>query len=162
MEPSPPRPSPRQAVGAAIQKTTAARLGRGFVPLGVLAVVALVEVVASGGRSVAAWALLCGSAATGVAMLAYGLRVVQRSFGRDPRPWMTVAMLGGVVPPAYGVYVLGWRGLRGIAAADGTGAAGVAILLAAAGVWVLRSWIRVVEVERLASVMDLNGEGGSA
>ena len=160
--PSPLPEAQRQVVGAAIQKTMAARLGRGFLPLALLATVAIAELITAGGWGAAGWVLLGGSASTAVAMLAYGLRVVQRTFGRSPRPWMIGAGVGGVVPPVFGVYVLGWRGLRAFATAEGVLGVLLATAFAAAGVWVLRSWMRVVEVERLASVMSNVHEGGSA
>jgi hypothetical protein len=78
---------------------------------------------------------------------------------------MGAALVGSTVPPAYGVYVFGWHGLRGLAQGGGAGAVLIAILLTGAGVWVLRSWMRIVEVERLAGVMAMDThrhEGGSA
>jgi hypothetical protein len=43
------------------------------------------------------------------AMIAYGQRVVQHAFGRPPRWWMALAAVGSSIPPAFGVYVLGWH-----------------------------------------------------
>lgn len=96
-------------------------------------------------------------------MLTYGLRVVQRSMGRPHRPWMWMASVGSVLPTLYGVYVLGWRGLRGLTLGSGAGAIVSAILYGVAGVWVLLTWMRVVEVQRLARVMVSNlDEDGEA
>ena len=105
-----------------------------------------------------------GALATAGAMLAYGLRIVQTAFGRERKPWMIAAMLGSVVPPLFALYLLGWRGLRGLVGGGGVGGTVLAILFIAAGGWVLRGWMRVVEVERLARVMALtmDEEGGPA
>ncbi len=157
-------PTPRQVVGKAIQDVTAARLGRGFVPLGLLCLAGLVQLAGSGAGGSGAWALALGAPLTGAAMLAFGLRVVQRALGRKHRAWMSAAMLGSLIPPMFALYVLAWRGLRGLALGGGP----VPVLLAATysviGVWVLRSWMRVVEVQRLARVMatDFEEYGGAA
>lgn len=68
-------------------------------------------------------------------------------------------MLTSVVPPVYALYVLGWRGLRALA--EGLSSVGVlvAVLHVLVGVWLLRSWMRVVEIERLVEVMSVHSEG---
>jgi hypothetical protein len=69
---------------------------------------------------------------------------------------MTLAFVGSVVPPGFGLWVLGWEGLRVLS----TGPAGpgllIAILHTGLGVWVLRTWLKVLEIERLAQIMLLN------
>jgi len=77
---------------------------------------------------------------------------------------MSLASVASVVPAAYGTYVLGWRGLRGLTTSDGVTSILAAILYAILGVWVLRAWLRVLEVRRLARVMasDIDGDGESA
>jgi hypothetical protein len=148
-------------VGDAIQALMAARLGRGFVPLGVLFAMGLGAWLlgAPGGQALAFGAILAGAA-----MLSYGLRIVQRALGRPHRAWMSLAMAASVVPPAFALYVLGWRGLRALAGAGSPGSLALATLLFALGVWVLRVWMRVVEVERLAQIMTTNPneDGGSS
>ncbi len=97
-------------------------------------------------------------------MLAYGLRIVQRALGRPHHAWMALAMATSVIPPFYALYVVGWRGLRGLALAPSWPAVVTATLSVALGVWVLRGWMKVVEIERLARIMTLklDGEGGTA
>ena len=148
-------------VGRAIQDLTVARLGRGFVPLAVLFAAGAVGVLRA---SSAGWWTALGALATSAVMLAYGLRTVQRTFGRDHRTWMSAALVGSVVPPIYGVYVLGWRGLRELATGGGWPELTAAIVFTGMGVWVLHTWLRIVEVERLARVMTSNvdGDGGGA
>lgn len=149
-----------RAVGDAIQSLMASRLGRGFVPLAMLFALGLGTSLVGphGGEAIA-----FGSILAGAAMLAYGLRIVQRALGRPNRPWMRLAMAASVVPPGYALYVLGWRGLRALAGAGTLGALALATLHFALGVWVLRVWMRVVEIERLAQVMTMNPneDGGS-
>lgn len=97
-------------------------------------------------------------------MLAYGLRIVQRAFGRPDRPWMVMASVCSVIPPVFSVYVLGWLGLRGFTMGFALSTFASATLSTALGVWSLRSWMKVVEIERLARIMTMNldGEGGPA
>lgn len=147
----------RRVVAAAVQDLVAKRLGRGFVPLGVLFVVGVIQRLAASGGG-ALW-LSAGALATGAAMLAYGLRISQRAFGKPHRVWMSLAALGGLVPLAFGLYVLGWLGLRRMATGEGLSAVGIGIAFAAMGTWVMRSWMKVVEVERLARVMTMDLEG---
>lgn len=147
----------RRVVATAVQDLVAKRLGRGFLPLGVLFVVGVVQrLVASGDGAL--W-LSGGALATAGAMLAYGLRISQRAFGHPHRGWMSLAMLGSLVPLVFGLYVLGWLGLRRMATGEGLAAIGVGIAFAAMGSWVMRSWMKVVEVERLARVMTMDLEG---
>lgn len=154
--------SPRHAVATAIQDLVAARLGRGFVPLGLLFLWGLAQ-LARGGDGPEALVLSLGSLAAAATMLAYGLRVVQRAFGRSERFWMSIAMWGSLVPFAFALYVLGWRGLRELATGGDLMGSLVGIVFAALGSWVLRCWMKVVEVERLARIMteDLEGRGSS-
>ncbi len=140
------------------------RLGRGFMPLALLGVGGFVQLVTAGFASPDGLELVIGALATAGAMLSYGLRIVQNAFGRERKPWMSAARLGGWVPPLFALYLLGWRGLRGLVGGGGVDGTVLAILFTATGVWVLRSWMKVVEVERLARVMALNmdEEGGPA
>lgn len=145
-------------VGPAIQRLAASRLGRGFLPLAVLLLVGLSEMI--GGRRPGAGALLLalGSLASAGAMLAYGLGAVQRAFGMPRKSWWPLATAGGLVPLVFGVYVLGWRGLRLIARWNGVPSVAAGAAFVALGFWTLFSWQRIAELETLASVMTL-GDG---
>lgn len=136
----------------------AARLGRGFIPLAIAFVVGVIRLLVSAESGLA---LPLGALAAGSAMLAYGMRVSQRAFGRPHRRWMSAAMLGSLVPPLFALYVLGWLGLRGLATGEGAGAWGAGIGFAFLGSWTMRSWMKVVEVERLAQVMTVDLQGDS-
>ncbi|MEQ9398354.1 MAG: hypothetical protein RJQ04_04220 [Longimicrobiales bacterium] len=157
--PEPPEP-PRHVVGQAIQDSTAPRLGRAFVPVGLLFAAGLGQALA--GRGPTPWALLLGAPAAALAMLAFGLRIVQLAFGRPYRAWMGGAMAASVIPPFFSVYVLGWLGLRRIATLGGPLEVLAGAAFAALGVWVLRAWMRIVEVQRLADVMLAPGGAGAA
>lgn len=159
-----PAAAPQQVVGRAVQDLAAVRLGRGLVPLALLFLVGLGQALDQAPWSPEAVMLALGAIATGCAMLAYGQRAVQRAFGGPHRPWMSFAMAGSLVPPTFALYVLGWRGLRLLFAGAGAGSVIVALLFTATGIWVMRSWMKVVEVERLARTMSMGAgdSGGSA
>ena len=143
--------SPRHVVASAVQDLVAKRLGRGFVPLAVLFLIGVAEPFAGVGPGVPLMSL--GALAAGVTKLAYGLRISQRAFAHPHRAWMSWAMLGSLVPPLFALYVLGWRGLRQLATGNGVGGLGAGLVFAALGTWAMRSWMKVVEVERLAQFM---------
>lgn len=86
-------------------------------------------------------------------MLAPGLRVVQRAFGRPRRWWMRLASVGSLVPPALSLWVIGWLGLRRLAHWSRPGPVLAGLAWSVLGAWVLKSWLRIVELERLAVVM---------
>jgi hypothetical protein len=156
-----PQQPPRQVVARAVQDLVAVRLGKGFVPLAILFVYGAVEPFV--GDEPGMPVLAVGALGAGVAMLGYGLRISERASDRPRRGWMSLAMLGSLVPPVFALYVLAWRGLRPLAAGDGPMGVGVGIAFAALGTWAMRSWMKVVEVERLAQVMtmDMDRGGGS-
>lgn len=143
--------TPTQVVGRAIQAMAAARLGRAFVPLALLLLLGLGEMLARTGGFV----LAVGAPLSAGALLAYGLRVVQRAFGRPHKLWMVGAGVVGFLPPVFGVYVLGWLGLRGVAQGGGVASVLGGVLFAGLGVWVLRSWMQLLELHRLAETMTL-------
>lgn len=138
-------------VATAVQNLVAARLGRGFIPLAILFVVGVGEQVLAEGFG--SPVLAVGALAAAGTMLAYGLRISQHAFDRPHRAWMSWAMAGSLVPFLFALYVLGWRGLRQLAQGGGLAGFGVGIAFAWLGTWAMRSWMKVVEVERLAKVM---------
>lgn len=145
------------AIADGIQNIMAARLGRGFRPLAVLFAAGAVGVFGGPGPGLP---LAVGALLASAEMLAYGMRIVQRAIGRPTRLWMHVAMWSSVFPPLFAAWVFGWLGLRGLAVTPfGIGSLG-AFLFVVLGVWFVRSWMQVVEVERLANVMLLNIGGG--
>jgi hypothetical protein len=154
----PETPDARLVVATAVQDLVAARLGRGFVPLAVLFAVGVVELFVSRGGG--ALVLCVGAVGAACAMLAYGLRTAQRAFARPPRAWMAWVTVGTLVPPAFALYVLAWRGLRQLATGGDASGFGVGIAFAVMGTWLMRTWMKVVEVERLAQVMTMDIEGG--
>lgn len=139
-------------MGGAIQNLVAARLARGFVPLAGLFVAGIVGLL--GGRPLAI-VVAAGSVATAAAMLAYGLAVVDSVSGRVGGVRKAMVTACSVVPPVYGIFIAGWPGLQALTSASGWVAVLLATLYTVVGVWVLRSWLRVVEVRRLARSMVL-------
>lgn len=160
MSPTPttePSREPHQIVGEAIQNLAAKRLGRGFLPLGALLLLGLGTLVTTGGR--AAFALAVGAPVSAGAMLAFAQRVVRRAFGHPWERWMAWAAVAGLTPLGYGLWVMAWLGLRGLARAGGITDVLMAVVCAGLGVWTLRSWMRIVELQRLAEVMSVAAPG---
>jgi hypothetical protein len=144
-------------VGRAVQDLAAARLGRAFIPLGIVFLVGLGEMLTGAGG----WELAGGAPLAAAAMLAHGLRVVQRAFGRPERAWMVLSPVLGVLPLGLGLYVLGWRGLRALSAADGIPGVVSGVFLTVVGLWVLRAWAKLLELASLADTMVMgDGTGG--
>lgn len=157
LRPESDRPSSdaRLAVGRGIQNLMAARLGRAFIPLTFLFGWGAV-ILQRGG---AAWVVL-GALITSATMMAHGLRTVQLALGRPRRAWMTATVGAALVPPIYGVFVLGWKGFRSLATASDWGSLLPAILFVVLGGWVLYCWMKIVEIDRLARTMTLNLDDG--
>jgi len=153
--PSADPPAPQHAIGEAIRTVTAARLGRGFVPLAALAATGLVQLATGGLGNSQGWVLVFGAVATAVAMLAFGVRNVQKAFGRRDTVWMSLAVMGSIIPPVFTLYVFAWRGLREVAVGDGAMTRLLGVLFSGLGLWALRSWMRLVEVQSLARAMNL-------
>jgi len=145
-------------VGRVIQDLMAGRLGRGFVPLGVLSVVGLLELLSIDFIAGDGLVLVLGAIAAGVAMLSCGLRVSQLAFGRVKRPWMSAAMLFSLIPPGFAVYVLAWRGLRLFVVGTGVSGLATAGFFTVAGAWTMDSWTKVAELERLSLAMGTAGK----
>ena len=147
----------RTAIADAIQNLMAARLGRSFRPLALLFVVGAVGVLGGPGPGLP---LALGAIVASAEMLGYGLGIVERALGRPTRVWMHLASWASLYPPLFGGYLFAWLGLRSLTVTPvGIGWLG-AILFVLSGVWVVRSWMQVAEIERLAKVMMLNLEGG--
>jgi hypothetical protein len=141
-----------------IQDLMAGRLGRGFVPLGVLSVVGLRELLSIDFIAGDGLVLVLGAIAAGVAMLSCGLRVSQLAFGPAKRPWMSAAMLFSLIPPGFAVYVLAWRGLRLFVVGTGVSGLATAGFFTVAGAWTMYSWTKVAELERLSLAMGTAGK----
>ena len=154
-----PPVAPEQAVGRAIQELMASRLGRGFLPLGLLAIVGLLELLSFDFIGGGGLALVLGAIAAGVAMLSFGLRVSQLAFGREERRWMSAAMLFSLIPPGFALYVLAWRGIRFFVVGSGVSGFLTSIFFTVVGGWAMHSWTKVAEVGRLSQVMASGREG---
>ena len=145
-------------MGRVIQDLMAGRLGRGFVPLGVLSVVGLLELLSIDFIAGDGLVLVLGAIAAGVAMLSCGLRVSQLAFGPAKRPWMSAAMLFSLIPPGFAVYVLAWRGLRLFVVGTGVSGLATAGFFTVAGAWTMYSWTILAELERLSLAMGTAGK----
>lgn len=157
-QPLPGGAAARAQVGRAIQKLAAARLGRAFIPLAILLVLGVAQIAFRRGGIL----LAGGAALSAVSMLAFGLQVVNRAFGRGSRVWMAAATAAGLVPAAYALWVLGWLGLRGVATAGGLFNGVWAALHLLLGILLVWRWLQILELSRLAATMALSLPGDEA
>ena len=144
-----------EVVGRAIENLAAARLARAFIPLAAVCLAGVAQAL-SGLRVEEGMALALAAPVAAGASLAYALRVVQKAMGRKHRPWMTLAAIASVVPPGLAIYVIGWRGLREVAAWSGPSAVAAGLGFVALGAWTLRAWLRILELQRLSKAMGLD------
>ena len=150
-------PDALQLVGRAIQDLAATRLGRAFLPLALVFLVGVGEML-TGARG---WDLAFTAPLAAAAMLAHGLRVVQQAFGRPHRWWMGLTPVVGILPLGLGLYVLGWRGLKTLAAYSGLSELFSGVFFTVLGLWVLRVWTKLLELGTLADAMVIgDGSGG--
>lgn len=144
-------------VGPVLRDLTARRLARSYITHLLVTLVALLELVLVPG---AGWAraltLVGGAAASAAALLVVGWAGVRRGAGQGDAGWLRWAGLAGVVPWAFGLWVFGVAGLRGLATASGLISRVVAALVyAALGLRILRDAVRVREVGQLGRFMAL-------
>jgi hypothetical protein len=91
-------------------------------------------------------------------MLVYGLRAVHKAMGRRGGGWMAITGLAGLVPWAFGVYVLGFRGLRPLGGLFSTFEPVnlvASLIFLALGLRVLWAQGKLVELQRLADTMSM-------
>lgn len=132
-------PGSSRAVGKAVQRTVAATLGRGFVPLMALGLTGLIQGLRGRLFAHEVVALVLGSVLTAAAMLAYGQVAVQKAFGRPKRAWMVAAKMSGVLPYVFGVYVVVGFGLIPLRGGLGLGRVLATLFFVGMGAWCLRS-----------------------
>jgi hypothetical protein len=144
-----------EVVGRAIENLAAARLARAFIPLAGVSLAGIAQAL-SGLRVEEGLALALAAPLAAGASLAYALRVVQKALGRKHRPWMTLAAIASVFPPGLAVYVIGWRGLREVGTWSGPAGVAAGLGFVALGVWTLRAWLRILELQRLSKAMGLD------
>lgn len=144
---------PRPVVGPVVRDLTARRLARAGIPLVLIAALSLVGLVVNPDGPWAA--VLAGSPAAALGLLALGMRGVVRAYG-GAGGWGAVPALVWLVPWGWGVFVLGGPGLlelsRALAARSGWAAATSAVFIVL-GIHFLRTSARVGEVARLGGVM---------
>ena len=157
-----PPADPARAVGVAVQRTAAASLGRGFLPLMALALAGLVQGMRGGWLEADVLVLVIGSVLAAGAMLAYGQLAVHRVLGRPKKPWMVAASVGGFFPYVYGLYVIAWLGLAPLRDGLGLGTVAAAVFFVGMGAWCLRSHWRLTDLHLFTrEVVDLVApEGG--
>lgn len=153
----PPAPGALPGVAPVLRDLTARRLARSYITHLLVTLVALGELllVADTGWSRAV-TLVAGAAGSGGGLLLMGWAGVRRGAGAVEAGWLRWAGVAAVVPWAFGLFVFGVAGLRGLALASGSPvrlAAGV--LYAVLGLRILRDSVRVREVGQLARFMSV-------
>lgn len=142
-------------VAPVLRDLTARRLARSYITHLLVTLVALLELLLVPGS---AWsravALVAGAAGSAGALLAVGWAGVRRGAGQEGPGWIRWAGLAGILPWAFGLYVFGVAGLRGVATAGWSPPAVVAGLAhAVLGLRILQGAVRVREVGRLGQFM---------
>jgi hypothetical protein len=139
-------------IAGGIETLVARRLGRAFVPLGLLFTVGALELAFA--QSPILGLLTAGGAVlTAMEMLGYGLRITRRTLGEPTDLWMDLVLIASVLPLLFATWVVAWRGLRGMARSGFAPGLALPVVMTLVGAWVLGSWMKLVEVERLAQVM---------
>lgn len=147
---------PRGVVAGAVQTLAARRLGRAFVPLGLLAAAGVAGGLAGVWTSPVAGLLTVGAAAAAGALLVTGQRAVRRAFARAESGSWRWAPLARVVPWGWAVWVVAVPGVGAALDARARGAVGSLALCAATALLAVRVLVdahRVGELERLAATM---------
>lgn len=139
-------PDPANAVGTAVQRTAAATLGRGFIPLMALGLTGLIQGLLGRLFATEVVTLVLGSVATAAAMLAYGHVAVHKAFGRPKRAWIVAATMSGLLPYVFGVYVVVGFGLMPLRGGLGLGRVLATLFFVGMGAWCLRSQWRLTDL----------------
>lgn len=150
-------PAVLPVVAPVLRDLTARRLARTGVTHLLVTLTALLELAVGPGRDwTRAGALVGGAAVSAGALLLAGWAGVRRGAGAPPVGWLRWAGAAGVLPWAFGLWVFGVVGLRGIATASGVlPRVAVGLVYAALGLGVLRDAVRVREVGQLGRFMAL-------
>ncbi len=145
----------------AVQRTAAATLGRGFVPLMALGLTGLIQGLLGRLFATEVVTLVLGSVATAAAMLAYGQLAVHKAFGRPKRAWMLAASLSGLLPYVFGVYVVVGFGFMPLRGGLGLGRVIATLFFVGTGAWCLRSQWRLTDLHLFVrSLSELAGAPG--
>lgn len=155
------RPDPAGVVAAAIRTLAANQLRRGGPPLGLLLVYGVAGMIVHGLGAADYLVLAVGAVLSAAALVGMAVRALLRARGRRGRAWLGLVHVAGLLPIAYGVYLLFYRGLRAFASLPAEWLPVVeALAFVALGLWVLRVTWKLAEVERLAGEMAGLEEGG--
>ena len=138
-----------RTMGEAVQRTAAANLGRAFPPLVALAVTGLVQGLRGTLFAGEVFVLVGGSILVAIAMLAYGQLAVHKALGRPKRAWMVVASVGGLLPYAFGLYVVVGLGIMPLAGGFGLRRILATLFFVGAGGWSLLSQWRLTDLHVL-------------
>lgn len=142
------------ARGSYAQELLLGQLGRAAVPLALLLGSGIV-LGARHGFALVPLVLIFGSVLSASAMFLYALPSVLVAYGREPRPWMAVAALSGLIPYIFGLVVIFAIGLvRPFLDFSLFGAASTVFFLAV-GFWFLRDYSRLTALgKRIDDVME--------
>lgn len=165
--PSPVEPDDdtRAAVADVVQRMVAARLGRAFLPLAPIFLFGAVQMVRIGPLESDYAVLALGSLAAAGAMLLYGNGAVHRALGPSRRTEARLAIVAGIVPYVFALYVLAFRSFEPVAEALGGGLEGgigpvvLAVLFGLVSGRLLWHLSRLTELHRLARTMVVPAPG---
>lgn len=154
------RPDPRSVVVAAIRTLAANQLRRGAPPLGLLLLYGAAGAVVYGVATADYLLLAAGAVLSAGALVAMAVRALLRARGRRERSWPGLVHVVALLPVAYGVYLVFYRGLRPLASLPETWLwpAAEALAFVVLGIWILRVTWKLAEIVRLAGEMAGLGE----
>lgn len=146
---------PPESAGVYAQELLAGQLSRTALPLGLLLAAGIFFGVRDGFRGLEPIVLIVGALGSAVAMFLYALPSVLVAHGREPRPWMALAALFGLVPYLFGVAVIFAIGMvRPLVVFSLTGAV-EAVFFLVVGFWFLRDYSRMTALgKRIDDVME--------
>lgn len=147
--PDPERPT-REAEerGVLAENLLLDQLGRCALPLALVFAMGVARGFQAGFGSVGALVLLIGAPVSGVATFLYALPTALLSYGHRKKPWMPLAVIGGIVAYAFGLFLILVLGLWDQVRAPSLAGAGRGLFFLLTGFWFLRGLGRVAELAR--------------
>lgn len=147
-------PNTGEIIGPAIQRIVAKRLGRAGFGLATISLLGLIEMAMGPEDFWVNLATVLGPLVAAASLLIIGTRTVRRAFGDPPAPWSPLVSMVGLLPLAFGFWLLALRGFKGFATGGSPSLDWVAYTAwTVLGYRLLRDSTRISEAGLLAQTM---------